>query len=104
MQQFLDKGAVAIEDQRLRTIVEFSIRVNADAATITDADIESLRAAGLSDKGIVQLVHLVSDFASYNRLNIALQTDYDYRDMWRQIAFGWSPDSGQPEGDDTRSC
>lgn len=102
VQQFLDKGAVAIEDQRLRTIVEFSIRVNSNAATITDADIESLRDAGLGDKGIVQLVHLVSDFASYNRLNIALQTDYDYRDMWRQIAFGWSPDSGQPEGDNTR--
>jgi alkylhydroperoxidase family enzyme len=37
----------------------------------------------LSDKGIVQLVHLVSDFASYNRLNLALKTDYDYRDTFR---------------------
>jgi len=46
-----------------------------------------LRKAGLTDKGIVQLCHLVSDFASYNRLNLALQTDYDYRDMWRQLAF-----------------
>ena len=43
--------------------------------------------ANHTDKGIVQLVHVVSDFASYNRLNLALDTDYDYRDMWRALAF-----------------
>ena len=53
----------------------------------SDEEIVQLRKAGLTDKGIVQLCHLVSDFASYNRLNLALQTDYDYRDMWRQLAF-----------------
>ena len=74
-----------------------------DAASTTDADVENLRALGLGDKGIVQLVHLVSDFASYNRLNLALDTDYDYRDLWRQKAFGWSEEtSGQPPGDNTR--
>jgi len=31
---------------------------------------------------------VVSDFASYNRLNLALLTDYDYRELWRQLAFG----------------
>ena len=50
------------------------------------------------DKGIVQLVHLVSGFAAYNRLNTALQTDYDYRDMWRAVAFNWT----LKEGDNTR--
>jgi alkylhydroperoxidase family enzyme len=68
-------------------MVEFALKVNADAAGITDQDISGLRKAGLTDKGIVQLCHLVSDFASYNRLNLALQTDYDYRDLWRQLAF-----------------
>jgi alkylhydroperoxidase family enzyme len=57
--------------------------VNADAKGITDADVDGLRACGLTDKGVVQLVHLVGDFASYNRLNLALDTDYDYRDVWR---------------------
>jgi hypothetical protein len=75
--------------------------VNADPVAVTDVDVEELRALGLTDKGIVQLVHLVSDFASYNRLNIALDTDYDYRDVWRQIAFGWTPGAGAP-GDNTR--
>lgn len=102
VQQFLDQGATAIKDQRLKTIVEIAAKVNTDASMVTDADVDALRGAGLSDKGIVQLIHLVSDFAAYNRLNLALQTDYDYRDMWRQIAFGWSPDPGQLEGDNTR--
>ena len=47
-----------------------------------DADVDGLRACGLTDKGVVQLVHLVGDFTSYNRLNLALDTDYDYRDTW----------------------
>ncbi len=88
VKQFVVEGAQAVRDGRLRTIVEFALRVNNDAAGITDQEIAQLRKAGLTDKGIVQLCHLVSDFASYNRLNLALQTDYDYRDMWRQLAFG----------------
>ena len=87
VKQFVVEGAQAVRDGRLRTIVEFALRVNNDAAGITDQEIAQLRKAGLTDKGIVQLCHLVSDFASYNRLNLALQTDYDYRDMWRQLAF-----------------
>jgi len=88
VRQFVAEGAKAVPDERLRTLVEFALKVNEDAAAVTDQDIAQLRKAGLTDKGIVQLCHLVSDFASYNRLNLALQTDYDYRDMWRQLAFG----------------
>ena len=36
------------------------------------------REVGFGDKGIVQITHLVSDFASCNRLNLALDTGYDY--------------------------
>lgn len=89
IKQFVVEGARVVQDQRLRTLIEFALKVNSDAAAITDQDIVRLRETGLSDKGIVQLCHLVSDFASYNRLNLALQTDYDYRDMWRQLAFGY---------------
>ncbi len=88
----LDK---ALSDDRTRTIVQFALKVNADAAGIAEADIAGLRRIGLTDKGIVQLIHLVSDFASYNRLNLALRTDYDYRDLWRHLAFGQkTPQSG----------
>ena len=34
---------------------------------------------GLINKGIVQLTHVISDLASYNTRNLALDTDYDYR-------------------------
>lgn len=87
VKQFVVEGAKAVPNERLRTLVEFALKVNLDAAAVTDQEIVQLREASLTDKGIVQLCHLVSDFASYNRLNLALQTDYDYRDMWRQLAF-----------------
>jgi len=91
-----------VSEDRLKTLLTFALKVNSDPRSTTDADIADLRAAGLSDKGIVQLIHLVSDFGSYNRLNLALQTDYDYRDMWRTLAFGWTPQSGEPPGDNSR--
>ncbi len=98
----LTGGAEGVEDPRLKTILEFALKVNDDPSAITDQDTQALRACGLGDKGIVQLVHLVSDFASYNRLNLALQTDYDYRDFWRQVGFAWKAGSGEPRGDNTR--
>lgn len=87
VKQFVTKSTDALHEPRLKAIVTFALRVNADAASVTDDDIAGLRRVGLTDKGIVQLCHLVSDFTSYNRLNLALQTDYDYCDLWRQLAF-----------------
>ena len=43
------------------------------------------REVGFGDRGIVQITHLVSDFASYNRLNLALDTDYDYDAFWKTL-------------------
>lgn len=102
VQSLLSEGVGVVADHRLKTILDFALKANADAKSVTDEDVVGLRSVGLSDKGIVQLVHLVSDFASYNRLNLALQTDYDYRDMWRTLAFDWDPDAGEPTGDNTR--
>lgn len=102
VRRFLTEGAKVADTERTAVIVRFAEKVNADPGLVDDADVEELRTIGLTDKGIVQLVHLVSDFASYNRLNIALDTDYDYRDMWREIAFGWTPDAGETPGDNTR--
>ncbi|MES9830038.1 MAG: hypothetical protein ABW201_17395 [Candidatus Thiodiazotropha sp.] len=97
-----EEGLDRVEDSRLRAILGVALKANNDPKSISDDDLDGLRDIGLSDKGIVQLIHLVSDFSSYNRLNLALQTDYDYRDMWRTIAFGWDPESGEPAGDNTR--
>lgn len=100
--QLLARGSAATKDHRLKALLDFALKVNGDPKTVTDDDIQALRAIGLSDKGIVQLIHLVSDFASYNRLNLALQTGYDYRDMWRSLAFDWKPATGDPSGDNSR--
>jgi uncharacterized peroxidase-related enzyme len=102
IKSLLADGTNAVQEQRLRALLEFALKVNNDPKSVTDEDTDALRTAGLSDKGIVQLVHLVSDFSSYNRLNLALDTDYDYRDMWRTAAFGWDPESGGAPGDNTR--
>jgi uncharacterized peroxidase-related enzyme len=102
VQSLVTQGSAAVSDGRLKTILDFALRANSNPKAVTDEDIDRLRSVGLSDKGIVQLVHVVSDFASYNRLNLALKTDYDYQDMWRTVAFGWDPQSGEPAGDNTR--
>ena len=102
VQELVSLGSEAVEDTRLKTILEVALKSNSDPRSVSDQDIASLREIGLGDKGIVQLIHLVSDFSSYNRLNLALDTDYDYRDMWRTIAFGWNPESGEPAGDNSR--
>ncbi|MDZ4729220.1 MAG: hypothetical protein SH820_04685 [Xanthomonadales bacterium] len=81
--ELLKQGTAAVTDTRLLSILDFCLKVNDDPASINDADVQSLRHAGLTDKGIVQTVHLVSDFGSYNRLNLSLATDYDYQDLWR---------------------
>lgn len=93
VKSFLEGGVDIILDKRLKTIINFALRVNKEMHDISDDDVDGLREIGLTDKGIVQLVNLVSDFASYNRLNLSLQTDYDYRDMWRQVGFGFSPEN-----------
>ena len=102
VQKLITDGVAVVEDARLETILKFALKVNADAKAITDADTDGLRTVGLTDKGIVQLVHLVSDFGAYNRLNLALDTDYDYRDMWRAFAFDWKQQPGEAAGDNTR--
>lgn len=87
IETLLSDGVAAINNDRLNAILNYALQVNRDPSEVTDEQVALLREAGLTDKGIVQLTHVVSDFASYNTLNLALQTDYDYRDLWRQFAF-----------------
>ena len=82
----LQQGLDAVDGDRLRSLLEYALQVNNDPGAVTDAQINALRHHGLTDKGIVQLTHVVSDFSSYNTLNLALDTDYDYRDFWRELA------------------
>ena len=82
----LQSGLEVVEGDRLRAILEYALQVNDDPGAVSDSQVESLREQGFTDKGIVQITHVVSDFASYNTLNLALDTDYDYRELWRELA------------------
>jgi len=85
----LTSGLDAVEGDRLTAVLNYALQVNGDPAAVSDDQIQALRDQGLTDKGIVQLTHVVSDFSSYNTLNLALDTEYDYRDFWRELAgFG----------------
>ena len=82
----LQQGLDAVDGDRLKSLLAYALQVNNDPGAVTDAQVDALRQHGLTDKGIVQLTHIVSDFSSYNTLNLALDTDYDYRDFWRELA------------------
>ena len=82
----LQQGLDAVNGDRLKSLLAYALQVNNDPGAVTDAQVDALRHHGLTDKGIVQLTHIVSDFSSYNTLNLALDTDYDYRDFWKELA------------------
>ena len=82
----LQQGLDAIDGDRLKSLLAYALQINNDPGAVSDAQVGALRQHGLTDKGIVQLTHIVSDFSSYNTLNLALDTDYDYRDFWQELA------------------
>ena len=82
----LQQGLDAVDGNRLKSLLTYALQVNNDPGAVSDAQVDALRQHGLTDKGIVQLTHIVSDFSSYNTLNLALDTDYDYRDFWKELA------------------
>ena len=82
----LRQGVNAVDRDRLKSLLAYALQVNNDPGAVSDAQVDALRQHGLTDKGIVQLTHIVSDFSSYNTLNLALDTDYDYRDFWKELA------------------
>lgn len=84
--RFLRDGKAAVDDERLRAILDYAIRINDRPESVSAAETARLREVGLSDRGIVQLTHLVSDFASWNRANDALDTDYEYDQRWIEAA------------------
>ena len=82
----LQQGLDAVDGDRLKSLLTYALQVNNDPGAVSDAQVDALRQHGLTDKGIVQLTHIVSDFSSYNTLNLALDTDYDYRHFWKELA------------------
>ena len=65
-------GFAHIDDPRARAVTVFSARLTGTPGAIAPADIRSLRAAGLPDLEILDLVHAIAMFANANRLMLAL--------------------------------
>ncbi len=70
MQRLLDRGVDADTglDARRRAIVEFAGKLTRDPQGMTAADLAPLRAVGLGDLEILDLVHAAAMFAWANRL------------------------------------
>lgn len=68
MQRLLDEGLGAALDPRRRAIVDFAARLTAEPGEVEGADLAPLRAAGLGDLEILDLIHSVAMFANANRL------------------------------------
>ncbi|MFF0816583.1 peroxidase-related enzyme [Rhodococcus sp. NPDC003318] len=73
----LDYREVRELTQRQRVLSEFASKLSLHPNEVTDADIEGLRALGLSDEEIFEAVHVVSSFAAANRFTIFLQVTPD---------------------------
>ena len=81
----LPQGLDTIDEDRLKSLLERALQVNKDLGGLPEAQIDTPRGHGLTEKGIVQPTHIVSDLSSCSTLNLALDTDYDYRDFCEEL-------------------
>ena len=82
----LQQGLDTLDGDRLKSLLECALQVNKDRGALPEAQTDTLRRRGLMDEGVVQLTHIVSDLSSCNTLNLALNTDFDYRDPREELA------------------
>lgn len=101
VEDYLARGVDALPG-RERALVEFALLANDNPHGVTQADIDALHELGLTERGVVQLVWVVNMFASSNRLNTVLDTDFDddpYQALASQILRAPGPEGGRA-GDD----
>jgi uncharacterized peroxidase-related enzyme len=72
MQRVLDEGFGAPLNARCRAITDFAAKLTATPGAIEAADLAPLRAAGLVELEMLDLVHAIAMFANANRLMQAL--------------------------------
>ncbi|MBP6562314.1 MAG: peroxidase-related enzyme [Neisseriaceae bacterium] len=74
--QLLDTPAgqvlAASDDERLNALIDFSASLSATPIQATSAQVQRLRAAGLSELALLDLVHATAFFAWANRLMLSL--------------------------------
>jgi uncharacterized peroxidase-related enzyme len=76
MQRVLEEGHAVETDPRRRAIADFSEKLTLTPGAITAADLAPLRAAGMDDLEMLDLIHSIAMFANANRLMQSLgETD-----------------------------
>lgn len=68
MQALLDRGFDEPLDPRRRAIVDFAAKLTATPGAVAAPDLAPLRAAGLADLELLDLIHAIAMFANANRL------------------------------------
>ena len=68
MRRLLEEGLDTPLEPRPRAIVDFSAKMTAAPGEATAADLAPLRAAGLTDLEMLDLIHAIAMFANANRL------------------------------------
>ncbi len=63
VKELVDSGINAVQESKLKLILilDFALKVNDDPKSVTDEDVHALKNEDYTDKGLVQLVHLVSN-------------------------------------------
>ena len=67
MQALLDEGGTALPPRR-RAIVDFAAKLTATPGAVTVPDLAPLRAVGMEDLEVLDLIHAIAMFANANRL------------------------------------
>lgn len=75
-------------DERERDVIRFVLKAQAEPENVTDGDLSQLRAHGLDDADLLNLVHLVDVVSFSNRVNTIFKTPIDdsYLETLNRIA------------------
>ena len=81
-----------------RDVIRFVLKAQAEPESVTDDDLECLRAHGLDDSDLLNLVHLIDIVSFSNRVNTIFKTPIDesYKRTLNKIAPDPAKDLAEP--------
>ena len=80
----IDAGEIALArkgrsaEPRADATLNFALKINEQRGKVSDADVQTLKAAGFSDAQVVEIIAVVAENIFTNLLNIAVGTEIDF--------------------------
>ena len=65
-------------EPRADAALNFALKINEQRGKVSDADVQTLKAAGFSDAQVVEIIAVVAENIFTNLLNIAAGTEIDF--------------------------